>query len=224
MLIEFIPQTDSEPIRNIYGLKSALLATIGPDTCVVFDIGGVFWDYDFTNVNKTIAKLAGCSVDLVNEVLGDNELFWSCCRGEITGQQYVREVMRQLKLYMPTDTLLNVMENIWRKPSGLHRLVPEIATRAHSVCFLSNATDFQHESSRRVFPEVFALVPRERRFISHEIGVEKPNTEAFEHVKAKVPAARYVLVDDKPENGAGARACGYEFVWFSCRDPQRTGQ
>jgi putative hydrolase of the HAD superfamily len=54
------------------------------------------------------------------------------------------------------------------------------------------------------------LAPFRKVYVSNEIGARKPDAEDFRLVIADIGMApnRVLFFDDRPENVAGARACG----------------
>ena len=71
------------------------------------------------------------------------------------------------------------------------------------------------------WPSMFAGILGHFRtiFVSHRMGLRKPDTEAFEHVVEAIgaPAERIVFFDDVAENVEAARAVGLQAVHVGSR-------
>lgn len=89
---------------------------------------------------------------------------------------------------------------------GARELVHATRDRARVGC-LSNTNALHAERQGREFgiDDLF-----HERFLSHEMGLVKPDREAFDHVVARLgcPADRVLFLDDNAPNVDGARAAG----------------
>jgi len=67
---------------------------------------------------------------------------------------------------------------------------------------------------RQHFSYVFALF--DHCFLTCEIGLRKPDPALFRHVESVTghPPERHLLIDDMPQNVAGARAAGWQAIRF----------
>jgi putative hydrolase of the HAD superfamily len=100
------------------------------------------------------------------------------------------------------------------------RRLREFRERGVFVGLLSNMPPSWDEQWRRmVSPELFDDV-----VLSFQVGSRKPDPEIFALAvrRCGVPAEECVLVDDLPENCAGARATGWQAVHFTDADAAAT--
>jgi len=120
-------------------------------------------------------------------------------------------LVRDLGLVMTPDELRKAWDDIFDPMPGMQELVQE----APRPRYMLSTTNGPHAAwLRRRFPEVFALF--DHCFLSHEVGLKKPDIALFRHVELVTGAAaeRHLLIDDLPENVAGARAAGWQAIRF----------
>ena len=78
---------------------------------------------------------------------------------------------------------------------------------------LSDVTQYQAEIVRKIgYYDLFSPV-----LLSYEIGVKKPNPEAFKILLEKLqkPASSVIFIDDKIENVEAARNFGIDSIHFT---------
>jgi putative hydrolase of the HAD superfamily len=174
---------------------------------VVFDLGGV------------LVRLAGAGAlgRLVGE--SDEEAVWRLwlgCpwvrryeRGLCTRAEFARGMVERYRLPLSEAEFL---ESFRRWPLGLFEgaaeLVGALAPGLRRACF-SNTNEL-HWSEQRDAWRLGDLF--HHTFVSHEIGLVKPDREAFEHVVAALgcrPEA-ILFLDDNEVNVEGARAAGLD--------------
>jgi len=97
------------------------------------------------------------------------------------------------------------------------RLVAQAAARM-PVHLFSNTNAVHEAAWSRDYAQ--ALRPFRRRFVSHEMGLRKPDRAAFEHVAREIglPLGAILFFDDTESNVLGARAAGMPAVHV--RSPQ----
>lgn len=178
--------------------------------CVLFDLGGV------------LVRLGGGGA--LHELLGfeDEEAFWdrwlSCPwvrdfeRGSCAADEFAARLVGDWKLSVSEEELL-ARFHAW--PEGLFagaaELVEAVRRRGLLVGCLSN-TNALHWG--RMGPQWGLDGLFDRCFLSHELGLLKPEREIFEAVAAdlELAPARLVLLDDNLLNVQGAARAGYTAV------------
>jgi putative hydrolase of the HAD superfamily len=102
------------------------------------------------------------------------------------------------------------LEAFVRWPRGLMPGARELAlaTRARITIGCLSNTNALHAERHASEEAVYDLF--DHRFLSHELGLVKPDREIFEHVLARLgcPADRVLFLDDNLINVEGARAAG----------------
>lgn len=174
---------------------------------VLFDLGGV------------IIELAG--VPVLAEWAGgisEDEVWrrWLACpwvrrfeRGQCTTEEFGDGLIEEWNLSLARDEFLEAFRT-W--PSGLYpgarELVESLRGRVLRACF-SNTNAFHWADQFQRF-ELDGLL--DRSFLSFEMGLVKPDLEAFEHVIEALgcPPERILFLDDNQINVDGARRAGLD--------------
>ena len=102
------------------------------------------------------------------------------------------------------------LEAFIRWPQGLMPGARELAAAARSQVTIgclsnTNALHAERHSREEAVYDLF-----DHRFLSHEIGLVKPDRDLYEHVIAQLgcPAAKVLFLDDNQITVDGARAAG----------------
>lgn len=172
---------------------------------VLFDLGGV------------LIELA--SIQSMGRFFGDSPeedvwRRWLACpwvrrfeRGHCSADDFARGMVETWSMATSPEVFL---EAFIRWPQGLMPGASELARAARSrvtIGCLSN-TNVLHAERHASEEAVYDLF--DHRFLSHEIGLVKPDREVYEHVLAELgcPAASVLFLDDNQINVDGARAAG----------------
>lgn len=173
--------------------------------CVLFDLGGV------------LVELGGVRDfgDMINEP--DDSRVWSRWlesgwvrryeRGRCSTEDFARGLVGEFGLSCSEGEFL---ERFRAWPRGLiggaRELVEAVASRVAVAC-LSNTNElhWRHQADAWRLAELFPT-----RFLSHELGLIKPDREIFEHVVGALalPAEAVLFLDDNQLNVDAARAAG----------------
>lgn len=179
---------------------------------LLFDFGGVLIEIDFDRVFARWAGLAGVPFGQVKARFEHGEAYRAHERGEIDAATFYATQREALGIDL-TDA---DFEDGWQQVFGDEiaptvALLPALARRI-PVHLFSNTNKTHHDYWKRRYSE--ALRPIERRFISCEMGLRKPDREAFEAVGRSlgVPLGRILFFDDTTANVDGARAAGVQAV------------
>ena len=189
-----------------------------PVEALLYDFGGVIAEIDFDRVFRRWAQLAGVPFEHVKGRFSHGEDYQRHERGEIGREAFYRSLRRDLAIDL-TDAQF---DDGWMRVLGPEleptcSLVRRLAPRIPQYLF-SNTNEEHHAVwSKRHFE---ALQPLRRHFVSHRIGVRKPERAAFELVAREigVPPERILFFDDTEPNIQGARAAGLQAV--QVRSPQ----
>jgi glucose-1-phosphatase len=173
---------------------------------VLFDLGGVLVRLGGVGAMKNLAGIES-----------DEELWhrWLTCRwvrsferGMCSPDEFAAGMVADWDLAITAEEFI---EGFRAWPEGLidgaEMLVEEVGTRARVGC-ISN-TNALHSSQVAHMGRLLDLF--EIKFLSHELGLVKPDRELFDHVSAVlgVPPGRAVLLDDNAANVTQATVAGF---------------
>lgn len=172
---------------------------------VLFDLGGVLIEL------SSIQSMGRFFGDLPDDEVWSR---WLACpwvrrfeRGHCDAQDFAHGMVDTWSMSASPEVFLDAFV---RWPRGLMPGARELARSVRSrlpIGCLSN-TNALHAGRHASEEAVYDLF--DHRFLSHEIGLVKPDREIYEHVLAAIglPAANVLFLDDNQINVDGARAAG----------------
>jgi len=175
---------------------------------LLFDFGGVIAEIDFGRVVAHWANAAGVPVAQVRDRFSHGEAYQRHECGEIDMAAYSAALRAELGLALDDAQLIEGWQLVFGDPiEPTVRLVQALAGRVPLYLF-SNTNLTHYAYFRRRYAQ--ALAPFDRIFVSHEIGLRKPEPAAFEHVACEigVPLQRILFLDDTRANVDAAHALG----------------
>lgn len=189
-------------------------ATVSPGSAdaLLFDLGRVVLDIDFSRAIAIWAPHAGCApAELLSRFVRD-EAYRQHEMGLISNADYFATLRASLDVTLSDDRFLEGWNAIFTGE------MPDIAAllvraRNHLPLYAFSNTNAAHVAH---FSKTYADVLGHFRevYLSSTIGLRKPDKAAYEHVvnAIGVPAKRILFFDDSAENVEGARACGLQAV------------
>jgi HAD superfamily hydrolase (TIGR01509 family) len=174
---------------------------------VLFDLGGV------------LVQLGG--VDHFGQLVGldDPEEVWRRWltspavrrfeRGHCTGPEFAEEMVEENALALSAEEFLEVFRN-WPKGllAGAHDMVIGLSESVQVACLSNtNTLHWNEQQDADVVQRLFDLA-----FLSHEIGLVKPDADIFEHVVQELACApgEILFFDDNALNVDAARGIGLD--------------
>ena len=184
----------------------------GDADALLFDLGRVVLDIDFSRVLHCWAHHAGCEPAQLRQHFWRDELYRRHEKGEISDAAFFAGLRSSLGIKISDAQFVEGWNAIFvGVMPGIQQLLARAAQRLPLYAF-SNTNNAHAE----YFPAVYAGVLGHFRemFLSSSIGLRKPDAEAYDHVVRAigVPAERIVFFDDLAENIEGARARGLTAV------------
>jgi glucose-1-phosphatase len=184
----------------------------GSADALLFDLGRVVIDVDFSKAVACWAGHAGCAPDDIVSRYVQDEAYHHHERGTIEDAAFFANLREMLGITITDDQFLEGWNAIFA--GEVEGIAPLLARAAkHLPLYAFSNTNRAHVA---YFPTVYAEVLSHFRkvFLSSSIGLRKPDAEAYDHVVKAigVPAERIVFFDDLADNIEGARARGLQAV------------
>lgn len=182
-------------------------------SALLFDLGGVIMGIDWDRAFERWARASGEEPGTIRDRYRfDDAAYERHERGEIEERDYYAALRQSLGIDIADDEFRagwnaiftgDIVENV----ELLRRIEGRIPLYAFSN---SNAT--HHGVWGKRFEG--ALRPFRKVFVSSELGVRKPDREAFQRISREigVPLAEILFFDDTLANVEGARAAGLQAV------------
>jgi glucose-1-phosphatase len=184
----------------------------GPVELVLFDLGGV------------LIELRGVpAMRNLSGIVNDDELWhrWLTCRwvrsyetGQCSKEAFARGMVDDWGLSIRPTAFLEEFQSWPVGPMpGAEDLVREVLERVPVSCF-SNTNELHWAGNAVHWPLVSMF---QERFVSYEMGIAKPDREAFEHVAGALsaPPERVLFLDDNAANTESARTVGFRALRVS---------
>lgn len=179
---------------------------------LLFDLGGVIIDIDFSRAFRAWQPISNLSFDKIAEKFKFDAQYERHERGEITAAEYFEHLRSTLSLSADDARILEGWNSIY-----IGEIAETVAllrsARKDLPCFAFTNTNAVHQEAWSTqFPAVVRLFGR--IFSSHEIGRRKPEKEGFEHIGRAlgVRLDSIMFFDDLIENVEGAQAAGLQAV------------
>ena len=184
----------------------------GSADALLFDLGRVVLDIDFSRAIATWAGHAGCTPTDILSRFVRGEAYRLHETGQISDADYFATLRASLGIDISDDHFLEGWNAIFTGE------MPDIAdhlTRAarHLPLYAFSNTNGAHVAH---FTVAYAPLLGHFRevYLSSTIGLRKPDKAAYDHVvnAIGVEAPRILFFDDSAENVESARACGLQAV------------
>jgi len=183
-----------------------------PIQVILFDIGGVFFKWKDRWLFSNIANRFG---------LSDQHLSDECKKelpnlrlGKISEQEMWQKIGRQINSKELSSVKNSLIHDFFKKKINIDNSVLDVINQLQKkniqMGILSNTALVMHS----VVEELIDMSCFEHRFLSYEIGMEKPDERIFEHVIEKVPYAKeeILFVDDRLSNVNSAKNFGMKAI------------
>lgn len=183
-----------------------------PVDALLFDLGGVVIDIDFDRVFARWAWHAGCDIAAIKAEFKPDLHYERHERGEIDAAAYFASLRSTLGMDLSDAQFHDGWKEIFvGEVAGMAALLRRVAARLPLYVF-SNSNAAHQQIWSRQYADVLSVF--RRIFVSSDIGIRKPDPEAFRTVAAAmgVPVSRIVFFDDALENVEGARTSGMRSV------------
>lgn len=180
----------------------------GSADALLFDLGRVVLDIDFSRAIACWAGHAGCKPEAIVARYVRDEAYRLHEVGKITDEAYFESLRASLGIRISDAQFLEGWNAVFAgEMPDIAELLPRAAE--HMPLYAFSNTNRPHVD---FFSKEYAgLLSHFREiYLSSTIGLRKPEPEAFDHVIAAmgVPAGRIVFFDDLAENIEGAQARG----------------
>jgi len=183
---------------------------------IIFDLGNVIIDLDIQATDDKFSALFGLDRELAFQNLQHNNVFQQFEKGEIDANQFIAELIKVSKNEIKDSQIIEAWNAMLLTiPDSRFELLLQLKNRYRTFC-LSNTNEL-HASF--IFNQLKAtngetsLNPYfEKVYLSHEIGMRKPDVEIFEKVihDNNLIAEETLFIDDTLGHLEGAKKLGIQ--------------
>jgi glucose-1-phosphatase len=190
----------------------------GAADALLFDLGRVVLDVDFSRTLACWAGHAGCEPAHLIERFSPDDAFMRHERGELSDAEFFASLRASLDIDVTDAQFLEGWNAIFAgEMPGIAQLLANAAKRMPLYAF-SNTNPAHIAHFSKAYADVLGYF--REVFLSSSIGLRKPDAEAYDHVVKAigVPASRILFFDDSAANIEGARAYGLTAVQVTSTD------
>jgi putative hydrolase of the HAD superfamily len=175
---------------------------------LLFDLGGVLIEIDWRRAFSVWAESAGTTADSIAGRFTFDAAYAAHERGEIGAAEYFASLRRTLGMGLSDEQFLAGWNAIFVGEVACVRELLAAAAARRPLYLFSNTCEVHRDHWMPRFEAL--LQPFSRCFLSCEIGLRKPDPQAFAHVARAIGLApqRIAFFDDTAENVAGAARAG----------------
>jgi putative hydrolase of the HAD superfamily len=185
---------------------------------IIFDLGGVLLNIDYQLTEDAFVDLGLTNFKEVYSQMQQSDLFDNYEKGKISSFHFINQLLEKL----PAGTSANQVVHAWNKmlldfPASRLEQLKKLASK-YRLFLLSNTNDIHIEAFKRIFSTTFPNDSIdnyfEKVYFSSDIGMRKPDGEAFEYVckQNQLNPENVLFVDDSPQHVEGAKSVGIDAI------------
>lgn len=183
---------------------------------VVFDLGKVLVDFDYSIAARRIAARSTLAPAAVQDFIDHSPLLFRYETGLLDQRGFFEEVRRETGFAGDLAEFAQFFADIFTEIPPMVALQARLRGRGVPTFIFSNTNDLAIGHIRRNFPFFGGF---DAYVLSYEHGAMKPEAKLYEVVE-RVTGRRggqILYLDDRPENAEAGRARGWEVIQH--RDP-----
>ena len=191
---------------------------------IIFDLGGVLFDIDYTLTVGAMEKIGVKDFDKIFTQKNQSDLFNRIEEGKISAEDFTRELAQISGVHLNTKDVawaLNTM--LFNIPEHRFNLLNNLR-KNYRLFLYSNINEVHAAEIHRVIQETHGF-PNfnqhfEKVYYSHELGIRKPNPEGFLRIisEQQLNPQETLFIDDSPQHVEGAKKAGLQAVWLDLKE------
>ena len=178
---------------------------------VVFDLGKVLVDFDYSIAGRKIASRSAKSPAEVQHLLDHSPLLYRYETGLMTRQEFFEEVRQATGFHGGIEEFSGFFADIFWEILPMIKIQATLRRQGIPTYIFSNTNDLAILHIRRNFP-FFANF--DGYILSYEIGAMKPDAKIYEALEtmAGKRGAEILYLDDRQENVDGGALRGWQVI------------
>jgi len=192
-----------------------------PPQTVVFDLGKVLVDFDYSIAARRIAARGTMTLPQIVQYINLSPLFLRYETGTITTQQFYAEICRATGFRGDLAEFSQCFADIFFAIEPMIHLHAALRRRGLKTYAFSNTNDLAVDHIRRNFPFYGDF---DGYILSYQHGVMKPDARLYEVVERESGrrGPEILYLDDRPENIAAGAARGWQVILQESPEKSRT--
>lgn len=187
---------------------------------IIFDLGGVLLNIDYQLTEDAFVKLGIERFADIYSQLQQTSLFDDFEVGAISAETFVSGLIEKSGLPLAEKDVVAAW-NAMLLEFPIRRLQLLQQLRNHyDLVLLSNTNIIHEEAFNKLLMQAHGIpnlgVFFDRVYLSHRVGMRKPNVEVFKRILSEnqFAAANTLFIDDSPQHIEGAKKLGIRTIWL----------
>ena len=178
---------------------------------VVFDLGKVLVDFDYSIAGRRLAAKSKTSPAEIQKFLDNSPLLYRYETGLMTRQEFFDEVRRVSGFSGSLEEFSSFFADIFTEMPAMTALHAELRRKKIPTYIFSNTNDMAIEHIRQAFP-FFANF--DGYIFSYEVRAMKPTAKIYEELEkmSGKRGAEVLYLDDRQENVDAGAARGWQVI------------
>lgn len=186
---------------------------------VVFDLGKVLVDFDYSIAARKVAARSSRKVEHLDHFLSGSPLLNQFESGRLTAGQFFSEVQKATGFQGGADEFAGYFADIFAPMPDMVELHAGLREKKVPTYIFSNTNEIAVGHIRRKFPFFLGF---DGYILSYEIGAMKPQAKIYEALESvsRRRGGDIFYIDDRAENIEAGAARGWQIVLHET--PQKT--
>lgn len=165
---------------------------------IIFDLGGVIVNLDQDRTIRSFKRL-DADLDEINEKLPVFKLYET---GKIDTDTFIQSIKAELKGIATDEEIVSAWNNMILNVTPDRISILKQLRKSYKLFILSNTNELHIKEFKSIFEKDHPAEIWENLFdkiyYSHEIGLRKPNAEAWQHIldEQQLKAEETIFIDD----------------------------
>ena len=182
---------------------------------IIFDFGGVIINIDYEATITAFKQLGISDFDRLYSKAAQSDLFDAIETGRISQQHFINGLLQ----WLPPGTTANQVVHAWNAmildvPKENVAFLQELR-KSYRIYLLSNTNSIHISKALRAWQKTSSLSMTDvfhHTYLSHEIGMRKPDTAIFKHVcnEQGLQPSQTLFIDDSIQHIEGAKLAGLQ--------------
>ncbi len=187
---------------------------------VVFDLGKVLVDFDYSIAARKIAARSTIPLDGIYDFIGSSDITVKYEVGLVTRREFFEQMRKAIGFHGTFEEFGEFFADIFTPIPPTIELHAELRRHGIPTYIFSNTNDLAIEHIRRNFPFFKNF---DGYIYSCEVGAMKPDAKIYEALEkmAGRRGAEILYIDDRPENVAAGCARGWRAILHESPEKSR---
>jgi HAD superfamily hydrolase (TIGR01509 family) len=182
-----------------------------PPRVIVLDVGNVLVGLDFSRSQRRLEALIPEPEVFVRMRRWLGEVDGRYALGLITTEEFLDEAQQEFGV--DRRQFIDMWNDIFVERAYMLPFMQELRAQGYTLAICSNTNELHMDYLQGISP---CFAEAHHRLLSYQVHALKPDPAIYRAVEAATgqPATEHLFLDDLRENIAGARAAGWDAIWF----------